>query len=212
MKKFISVSKRKIVKLVKFTRELSIVVIGVGIALMAGDFLSSRSAKKDLRNHLKLVENEIASNIAILNMTIDRFTQESSYATFLRSNRNNPNAVDSLGNFVNTIFDFSGQIPFTSAFNLLVASQTLHLIQDKELLQLLWLYNDWLNRIYVEGSNYLSAKIFALGQHIQSQDTGLPLKNFYLEHSILIIGLKETNQFVLSLAETVLENLKNLRI
>ena len=191
---------------------MSIVVIGVGIALMAGDFLSTRSAKKDLRNHLELVKNEISSNIIVLNQTIDFFTQESLYVDFLRRNRNNSNAIDSLGNFNNTIFNFSGSIPSFSAFDLLVLSQTLHLIQDKDLLQLLWDYRNWHDRIYVEGARYQSAKIFAMGERIQSQDTGLPLKNFYLEYSIAITALKETNQFVLSLAETVLEKLKKLRI
>ncbi|MCL2413853.1 MAG: hypothetical protein FWC94_01180 [Bacteroidales bacterium] len=210
MKKTLLASKRKIVKFVKFTRELSIVVIGVGIALMAGDLLTNRSAKQDLRALLELVKVEIAHNIERSNMTLNFFTQEAEVANFIARNLNNPNIMDSVG-YLTGWFDLFAYS--TDAFDLLVASGRMHLIRDKDLLmQLTSLYRGFV-LIQTHSIEYALAKNSMMGEVNQRPQDAVDLyKKFYLGQRNMIYMMKSASPRILQGFEQILERLENLRL
>ncbi|MCL2413067.1 MAG: hypothetical protein FWC98_02905 [Bacteroidales bacterium] len=213
MKKIISVSKRKIVKFVKFTRELAIITIGVGIALFAGDLLSNRNTKQDLRAHLELVKLEFYGNIPLLRQNLDFFTREIDYACFVMRNVNNPNAVDSLSYFNRIYSSITWYDLHLDAIDLFFSSGRAHLIRDKKLLLGLASLNSRSHFLEDRASRYNSDKD-SEGRRfrLHPQTTGLPFQNFYIQHRSDLKIIKRNINNLLASLEEALEILENLRL
>ena len=132
-------SKKSTNKIVKYLREVSVVVIGVAVTLSASYWITSRNEKKDMALYLNAIKLELEENIKILDDEAAYLEDWENYARYLSSHDKNSLHPDSirifgyprLGSVHNTIFQ-------TSAFEMFKVSGAMRLINDKALLQSLW--------------------------------------------------------------------------
>jgi hypothetical protein len=126
-------------KIVKYLREVSVVVIGVAITLSATLWISQKSEKKDLNLYLNAVKMELEENIDKLNKVFEYAQLEINYTNYLLSNDRKLLNVDTLFYYAqaccynNEIFSFK-----TYAFEMFKTSGIMRLVDDKELLLTLW--------------------------------------------------------------------------
>ncbi len=122
-----------------YLREVSVVVIGVAITLLATNWLTGRSEKRDMDLYLNAVNMEMDENIKNLDMAIAYIRPNANYAKYLESHGRESQNADTLAYYANTccftIKDFSFK---TDAFEMFKSSGIMRFLNDKELMQTLW--------------------------------------------------------------------------
>jgi len=134
-----SKTKESISKIVKFFREIVVIVIGVAITLSASYFITKISEKKDMYLYLNAIKMELEENIGFFEEEVLFLEDWENYAHYLSSRDKKLLHTDSIRRWgysgLGTIHNVTFQ---TSAFEMFKVSGAMRLINDKELLQSLW--------------------------------------------------------------------------
>ena len=131
-------SKIPIQTIVKYVRDLSIVVAGIAVTLYASDRISGKSENRDLKLYLNAVKFEVEENIKTLDRNIQRLQPSIAYSNYLISNDRNSLEKDSIEKYGPIIYSFFSPTFKTNAFEMLKSSGMMRLVNNKELLLLLW--------------------------------------------------------------------------
>ena len=125
--------------IIRYIRDLSIVVAGIAVTLYVNDKVTYKGEKRDLKLYLNAVKLELEENIKYLNERKASLSREFEYAHYLRTHEKddlNRNAIASYarGGFADVDFaNFQ-----TAAFEMFKSSGTMRLIQNKEIMLQLW--------------------------------------------------------------------------
>jgi len=123
----------------KYLREVSVVVIGVAITLIASYWLSNSREKRDMALYLNAIKLELQENIQYVDFEIDYLVDWTNYGRYLLSLNKKPPHPDSLRTDAYPGLGAIHNLRFqTSAFEIFKVSNTMQLMDDKELLQSIW--------------------------------------------------------------------------
>jgi hypothetical protein len=139
-------SKISMKPIVKYLRELSIVVAGIAITVGTGLWVNDNNNKKDQKQYLEAIKLELEENVRQFDDYAKWLQKPIRYAEYLLSNQNNALNEDTLAYYVETDNDgcgygysqsVNGYFP-TNAFEMLKFSGSMRQIENKELLQDIW--------------------------------------------------------------------------
>lgn len=178
--------------MVKYLRELSVVVAGIAITFTASDWISDRNEKKDLGRYLDAVKLELEENLEIVKEKKEFYHRSAQFGEYLRSQKKPKDAdSDSLKKYN----DVSSYIFFmtykTSAFDMLKMSGAMRLIKDKTLMNSILNSYRMLEEAKYDSDMYINRKVdeifrTALDNEEISHDIRLPqnrrLYSFYTIH------------------------------
>jgi len=135
--------KVEIKTIVRYIRDLSIVVAGIAVTLYASDRVTGKSEKRDLALYMNAVKLEVEENIISLEHQIEVLQPSIRYADYLKSHDRKSLDKDTLNSYFETCYKFQSPSFKTNAFEMLKSSGMMRLVTDKELLLLLWdVYDD----------------------------------------------------------------------
>ena len=127
-------------KIVKFLREIAVVVIGVAITLSASYWITNRNAERDLNLYLNAIKLELEENIRTFEEANNSIIQVSiNYSNYLYSREKKSLDLDSLLFYRDrTAFNNTPLTIKTNAFDMFKTSGNMRLVKDKKLLLSLW--------------------------------------------------------------------------
>jgi hypothetical protein len=132
-------SKISIKNLGKYTREVSVVVIGVAITLSATLWIGKKNEKKDMALYLNAIKIELEENTATMSKSIEYLRPEVEYENYLATHDKKLLNEDSLGYYATHNCYLLNKFAFkTNAFEMFKSSGIMRLIDDKELLLSIW--------------------------------------------------------------------------
>ena len=131
-------SKESMNKIVKFLREIAVIVIGVAITLFASYLITKSGEKRDMHLYLNAIKMELEENIKILEEKAVLFEHSVKYADYLRSNKKELLNADSISNYVNVYYQTPTNTFRNNAFEMFKTSGSMRLLKDKGLLLGMW--------------------------------------------------------------------------
>ena len=131
--------------IVKYLRELSIVVAGIAITVSIGLWINNNDNKKDQKLYLEAIQLELENNVMLFDNLAKSLQKSTGYADYLLSNQGNSLNKDTLA-YYGTNNDGFGYWSYlsvigifrTNAFEMLKFSGAMRQIKNKELLQDIW--------------------------------------------------------------------------
>jgi hypothetical protein len=124
--------------IVRYVRDLSIVVAGIAVTLYASDRVTGKSEKRDLSLYMNAVKIEVEENIKTLEGQIEELQPSIRYTQYLNSHDRKSLEKDTLDSYLSACYSFSGPTFKTNAFEMLKSSGMMRLVTNKELLLQLW--------------------------------------------------------------------------
>ncbi len=128
-------SKKGFKSIVKYLRELSIVVAGIAITFTLNDWISNKNEKKELQRYLEAVKLELEDNMKIVHDQFVFYDRTGKFAKYLMSDKLENLQADSLVKYDHVRGYITYMIYKTSSFEMLKFSGTMRLIKNKELLK-----------------------------------------------------------------------------
>jgi hypothetical protein len=119
-----------------YARELSVVIIGVAVTLLASAYINSCNDKRDLKSQLQIVYDELRENDSRLDKLLDYYNKHENMQTVLRQYMpyGKPVPIDSLVPYLEVI---NKMVPFEykhSAYDMFVGSGSMRELSDRKLL------------------------------------------------------------------------------
>ena len=139
-------SKKPIHPIVKYLRELSIVVTGIAITVGSGLWVNYRNNEKAQKEYLDAIKMELENNVKQFDWCTNWLQKSVSYADYIRSNDKKSFNKDTLYYYSQTDNNGCGYgytvsitaIFPTNAFEMFKFSGEMRQIKDKELLMSIW--------------------------------------------------------------------------
>jgi len=126
-------------KTVKYLREVSVVVIGVAVTLLATHWITTRSEKRDMNLYLNAIKMELDENMRNLDGAIEYTRSNVNYARYLQTHGKESRSSDTLAYYTTKccfiIQDFSFK---KDAFEMFKSSGIMRFLNDKDLMLNLW--------------------------------------------------------------------------
>jgi hypothetical protein len=145
--------------LLKYLRELSVVVTGIAITLIASDRISNSNEKKDLHRYLSAVKIELEENLEIVKEKREFYQKSAQFGYYLRSRKIDEAETDSFIKYS----DITGHIFFltykSSSFEMLKVSGVMRLIKDKALLNAIIDCYAMLEEAKYDSDSYMNRKM-----------------------------------------------------
>ena len=124
--------------IVRYVRDLSIVVAGIAVTLYSSDRVTGKSEKRDLTLYLNAIKFEVEENIQTLDRNVKRLQPSVRYAQYLNTHDRNSLEKDTIDIYREICYSFSSPVFKTNAFEMFKSSGMMRLVNNKELLLLLW--------------------------------------------------------------------------
>jgi len=170
--------------IVRYIRDLSIVVAGIAVTLYTSDRVTGKSEKRDLSRYMNAVKLEMEENITTLEYAIERLQPSIKYAQYLNTHDRKSFDKDTLEYYANSCcYSFYGATFKTNAFEMFKSSGMMRLIADKELLLLLWDVYDELDGVKDEFDIMFPIKWEDIKREVllimEGKKVEVPMYNFY---------------------------------
>jgi hypothetical protein len=204
----------------KYLLEISVVVIGVAITLLASHWIGVKNEKRDIALHLNAIKLELEENAKDIGDLIVLLNAEVNYTTYLRSQDKKSLNKDSLNSYFFYCYNVFSTITFkTSAFDMFKSSGTMRLMKDRETLLEIWDVYDRLTVLKQLVDEYNKLKLNFIEKEISLIDVNVkgdielqgvvPMYDFYKKiggfTNVQIISkqyLKSIEEVILKLNET----------
>ena len=125
-------------QIVKYLRELSVVVAGIAITVLIGIWINNRNNEKDLEMYLDAIQLELEQNIKDIDLLIITMQESVEYANYIRSHDKKSISRDSINRYMNAFYLIQSITYKTNAFEMFKLSGMMRLINDKELILSIW--------------------------------------------------------------------------
>jgi len=170
--------------IVRYVRDLSIVVAGIAVTLYTSDRVSGRSEKRDLKLYLNAIRLEIEENMKTLDEAIEALQPSIKYTNYLRSHDKKSLDGDTINSYQSDYYSYHSYTFKTNAFEMFKSSGVMRLVDDKELLLLLWDVYDELTSVQETFDTFFPIKWEDMKKEISLLLDGQKLKtapmyNFY---------------------------------
>ena len=170
-------------KIVKYLREVSVVVIGVAITLSASYLITRSNEKRDMRLYLTAIKMELEENIRVFERRSVELQGSVKYSNYLRSNDKDALDADTISHYQNAYHNIPSFSVKTNAFEMFKTSGIMRLQKDKELLLALWDVYLGLTEIKIALDRFLEMKLDEIKEAFGMSDAELekhiPVYNFY---------------------------------
>ena len=202
-------------KIGKYLREISVIVIGVAITMSASQWINRQSEKRDIRLYLNSIKMELEEIIPEIDDEIRHLKEVERYADYLWSQGKKSVHPDSIrdweaGSIVSQIRSFV--LP-TTAFEMFKISGTLRLMEDKELYRSIWTTYNYLEMLQKShDSYYKTKKDFALKEFQLMMDgnpSDIPMYDFFISHGNS--GLLENCQAFSEILKEIVAKLERIK-
>jgi hypothetical protein len=134
-------------KIVKYLRELSVVVIGIAITLSVNNLLTTRSEKKDIRLYLNAVKLELEANLSDMDWLTEVVEKEVGYSRYLLSHDKKALDHDTIQYYASNYYNLSSVLTLSNAFEMFKASGSMRFVKDKEVLLSIWTAYVWIEEV-----------------------------------------------------------------
>ena len=205
-------SKETIQSVVKYLRELSIIVAGVSITVGVGLWVNQNNNDKDQKQYLNAIILELKENIQILDDAAKFLEDWDNYAKYIDSHDKESLHPDSIrGTDYPGIGEIKIAVFHTSAFEMFKISGAMRLINNKDFLRSLWITYLRLENIKTALDAYYQYKKEECIKESQLNRAGnptpVPLYDFFksMSDSGILEGCKQS----LKLMEELVEGLEN---
>jgi hypothetical protein len=132
-------SKNSMKKIGKYSREVSVVVIGVAITLSATLWVSKKNETTDMALYLKAIKIEMEDNITTIEESIEYLRLDVEYEKYLKTHDKKLRNEDTLAYYAASCCYRLEKFTFkTNAFEMFKNSGVMRLMDDKELLLSIW--------------------------------------------------------------------------
>ena len=143
----------------QYLRELSIIVSGVAITLIAGLYINNRNNEKDIELYLENIKLELQKNIEDINDVREYYNMAAHYSEYLLTNNMQNLHPDTL----NKYSGLTKALPFftykSSAFDMFKTSGVMRLIKDKNKVMSIWNSYDALEFLKMSNDFYIQRKV-----------------------------------------------------
>jgi hypothetical protein len=176
----VSKSKIWLEKIIKYLRELSIVVIGVAITLSASYWITSMNEKRDMQLYLNAIKLEMKDNIELVNILIGELEQSVGYADYLWSHDKKSLNIDSIQSYkcyyYVSVFAYQ-----CDAFEMFKSLGFMRLMEDKSLLRDIWSVYNKLDELQaaLELSNQIKLEEIKKEIFLDKKKDFIPMYQFY---------------------------------
>ena len=177
--------------IVKYFRELSIVVSGVAITVGLGFWISNNNLKKDQKQYLDTIKLELEENVKQFDYLTQWFQKSLRYTQYINSTDKNTLNKDTLYYYSQTNNDgcgylFTGSMTAfisTNAFEMFKSSGTMRQIKNKEQLQSIWKVYAQIEMAQLNIDKYFRIKEDEVMRyarlHEEGKTTEVPMQVFY---------------------------------
>ena len=125
-------------QIVKYFREVSVVVIGVAVTLSLSYWIGVNNEKRDMRLYLNAIKLELEDNFKVLDNATEDYRATHAYSNYLRTHRKSELEKDSILAY-SAVWYSAVSIDFKkNAFEMFKSSGVMRLIKDKELVLAIW--------------------------------------------------------------------------
>ena len=134
--------------IVKWLRELSVVVAGIILTFGIGLLVNTKNNKEDMKQYLVAIKMEMEENADVFDFHTQILNKSVRYANYLGYNNYTSLNKDSLNYYAYTNFSDGDGLGYlhlgypissmTNAFEMFKVSGTMRQMKDKELLRLIW--------------------------------------------------------------------------
>ena len=125
-------------KVLKYLRELSVVVVGIAITVSIGIWINNRNNEKDLELYLDAIKLELEQNIKDIDLIIESMQQSVAYANYLATHDKDSLNRDTINSYSNVFYQIQSISYKTNAFEMFKLSGVMRLMDDRELLLSIW--------------------------------------------------------------------------
>lgn len=171
-------------KIIKYFREISVIVIGVAITLYASNWLGNRNEKRDISLYLNAIKLEMEDNIKHIEGIKKIIEPNIKYGDYIREHDKKSLDKDSIESYMDVIYSLEQFVEFkTSAFEMFKNSGAMRLMNNKEFLMSLWDVYQGLNSLSKSLDWYFQIKEEELKKEfsliLNEQTIEIPMLFFY---------------------------------
>ena len=145
--------------IVKYFRELSVIVAGIAVTVITGLWINNLNDKKDIDLYLENIKMELQNNLNDIRMVKEYYDISARYSDYLLSNKMQNLHPDTLSQYVVLI----KALPFftyrSSAFKMFETSGMMRLIKDKNIVMSIWDCYDALEFLKMTNDFYIQRKV-----------------------------------------------------
>ena len=168
-------------QIVKYFREVSVVVIGVAVTLSLSYWIGINNEKRDMRLYLNAIKLELEDNYQVLEDATENYRATHAYSNYLRAHRKSELEKDSILAY-SAVWYSAVSIDFKkNAFEMFKSSGVMRLIKDKELVLAIW-------NAYKELDNITDQSEFVMKE--KWEEVKKEIFNIFNESKIDIIDMK----------------------
>jgi len=145
--------------IIKYLRELSIIVVGIAITVLSGLWINQKNNEKDIELYLENIKMELQENLNDLNGVKYYYEKSARYSDYLIKNNMQNLHPDTLREY----FDLTLMHVFftykSSAFKMFETSGTMRLVKDKSKVTSIWNCYDAFEFIKMINDFYIQRKV-----------------------------------------------------
>jgi hypothetical protein len=206
---FMNKSKESKNKIVKFLREIAVIVIGVAITLSASYLITKNSEKRDMQLYLNAIKMELEENLTFFDQQVVVYQYHVKYADYLKSNDKEALNPDSISLYQSVYYSYTPYAFNNDAFEMFKTSGNMRFLNDTELLLAIWGMYSGLSEIKKFLDMYMDMRLEDMKKEkdwsITERQKNIPMYNFYITeapNNMLYVceqGSKGINEILLML-------------
>jgi DNA gyrase/topoisomerase IV subunit B len=177
--------------IVRYIRDLSIVVAGIAVTLYASYQVTGKSEKRDMKLYLNSIIMEMEENIKVLDEAMEYIQPSLRYSEYLQTHDKESLNEDTIISYATAFFTSQSFTFKTNAFEMFKGSGSMRLMNDKELLLSIWdvyveladlkQFFDWYHKIKTDDLIKEAASMIVVeNKTLILKKSTVPLYNFYL--------------------------------
>jgi hypothetical protein len=176
--------------IVRYIRDLSIVVAGIAVTLYASDRVTGRSEKRDMKLYLNAIKMEMEENIKVIDEATEYSLPSIKYSEYLMTHDKESLNEDTIRSYAAAIFSSKTFTFKTNAFEMFKSSGSMRLMNDKELLLSIWdvyveladlkQFFDWYDQRKTDDMLKEASMIVVKNGKPELKTSDAPMYNFYI--------------------------------
>ena len=145
--------------IIKYFRELSIIVVGIAITVISGLWINNRNNEKDIVLYLENIKMELQNNLDDINLVKEYYDRAAIYSNYLSTHNLQNLHPDTLSQYSDLTMKLMFFTYRTSAFDMFKSSGMMRLIKDKNMVMSIWTAYDGLEFLKTINDFYTQRKV-----------------------------------------------------
>lgn len=148
----------------KYLYELSIVVAGIAITLMANNWITGSAERRDIRLYMNAVKAELTDNLKLMEQKSEYYRRAGEFSGILIRNSSNRDVLDSevIKDYDDVARNYFFLVYKSNAFEMLKISGYMRHIKDRALLDNIWECYSMMEELKSDNDFYMTQKAEAV--------------------------------------------------